>query len=728
MKAGEILNDTYEIIERIGSGGGGTVYKARHLRLQTDVVVKKIRDEVTDRLDSRQEADVLKNLKHPYLPRVYDFIETQDGVYTVMDFMKGENLKAAVKRHGRFSQSQVRKWAEQLGEALSYLHGQNPPVIHSDIKPSNIMLTEDGDVCLIDFNISLAVGGSMESAVGLSAGFSPPEQYSDPALYASVMHDEIRSSRLEQQTDVTELLSDSEREEIYNRYEKQRSGQSDGSDKTGNADHSDYMRYIGKGIDTRSDIYSLGITLCFLLTGVEPPLHFDRRFSPKEAGIDVSEGFAQVLSKMTALSPDERYQNGSEFLNALRNCHKLDRSYVLMRRKQRMRRIAALAALAAGIVLLSGGMYFMRRQKESEYYHVLQQAQEAMKLYDFEGAEELLAEAKDISGARIDAYAREAHLLYLREQYEACISLCEKYINTTPFQIKTQTDEELLGDIYYILGNAYIETGDYDNARAALAGALELNEKNGLYYRDYAVALAKLGQTDAAVKQLEEGIERGLAQDSVYMAQGEIAHVQGQYGDAADYLEQTIRTTDDMQMKKRAVLLCADTYKTMGIEAVDLEIELLEQYRGQFEGNGALVMTEYLAESYARKAGTDEAAAEACYAKALELFTSIYEKGYVTYQLQENMAILYENMDAFDEAEKMLQQMSENYPERYEVYKRLAFLEADRQQMKENEKRDYGQMSVYYGKAKELYSGKEQDMEMDMLDRMMRELEDGGWL
>ena len=115
LAQGTILGDTYEIIEQIGMGGGGIVYRARHLRLQTDVVVKKIKDEVADRLELRKEADILKNLKHPYLPRVYDFIETQDGVYTVMDYISGENMEDAVKKHGRFSQKQVRKWAEQLG-------------------------------------------------------------------------------------------------------------------------------------------------------------------------------------------------------------------------------------------------------------------------------------------------------------------------------------------------------------------------------------------------------------------------------------------------------------------------------------------------------------------------------------------------------------------------------------------------------------------------------------
>ena len=85
-------------------------------------------------------------------------------------------------------------------------------------------------------------------------------------------------------------------------------------------------------------------------------------------------------------------------------------------------------------------------------------------------------------------------------------------------------------------------------------------------------------------------------------------------------------------------------------------------------------------------------------------------------------------MDRFDEAEDFLLQMAGQYPERYEILKRLAYLEADRQQMKDNADRDYSQMQTYYEKAKEMYSEKEQDMEMDMLDRMMQELKDGGWL
>ena len=285
----------------------------------------------------------------------------------------------------------------------------------------------------------------------------------------------------------------------------------------------------------------------------------------------------------------------------------------------------------------------------------------------------------------------------------------------------------MFGNIYFIVGNAYFETGDYPNAENLLRNAFTYNESNGLYFRDHAITLARLGQVDEAKGQLERGIRLGIAQDSIYMAQGEIAHVKGEYESAAEYFKQTIATTSDIQMKKRAILLCVDVYRTIGYDAVDEEIALLEQYRSQFEGNGALVMTQYLAEAYARKAQSDETTAQQYYEKSLALFQSIYDSGYVTFQIQQNMVILYENMKRFDEAETLLLQMTQDYPERYEVYKRLAYLEADRQQMKENKDRDYQKMRAYYEQAKEKYAGKEQDMEMDMLDNMMKELVDGGW-
>ena len=733
LAKGIILENTYEIIEEIGSGGGGVVFKARHLRLRTDVVVKKIKNEVLGKIKSRQEADILKKLKHPYLPRVYDFLETEDGVYTVMDFIRGENLDDAVKRHGKFSQKEVKTWAEQLGEALNYLHSQKPPIIHSDIKPANIMLTEEGNICLIDFNISLAMGSTMESAVGISAGFSPPEQYRDPALYAKITHNYTLQKSI--QASMEDMKSDDERTELLvqelknNKTELQPYERPKKEAAVSLQDTlPQYVPLFGRGIDTRSDIYSLGITLYFLLVGVKPPLDFDKKIPINETNKFISEGFTIILEKMMELDPSKRYQNGGEFLKAIRNCHKLDHRYVVMHRRQMWIQSVALVSLTLGIMFIFGGVYKMRAEKNSAYYNLVSQAQEAMNIYDFAEAEELLNEAKEISKVRVEAYEEEIHLLYLSGNYEECISHGKIYINTTPFLLESETDKELFGNIYYIVGNACFETEDYFNAKLLFEYAMEYNKQNGLYYRDYAITLAKLGQIEEAEKQLEKGIELGIAQDAIYVALGEIAHVKGQYDAAIEYLNQAIETTDDMKMKKRAILLCVDVYKTVGNDAVDQEIDLLEQYISQFEGNGNLVMSEYLAEAYAQKAQTDKIMAEEYYQKSLELFLTIYNNGYVTYQLQQNMAILYEYLGDFEEAEVLLFQMADSYPERYEVYKRLAFLEADKQQMRENADRDYKQMQIYYEKAKEKYSGEEQDLEMDMLDNMMQELVVGGWI
>lgn len=160
----EIISSTYELIERIGSGGGGVVYLANHLRLGKKVVLKADKRKLTTRPELlRREVDVLKNLSHSYIPQVYDFFVENDTVYTAMDYIQGESLDKPLKRGERFSQAQVIKWAIQMLEALDYLHQPihgDPPkgYVHSDIKPANLMKRPNNDICLIDFNIALAIG------------------------------------------------------------------------------------------------------------------------------------------------------------------------------------------------------------------------------------------------------------------------------------------------------------------------------------------------------------------------------------------------------------------------------------------------------------------------------------------------------------------------------------------------------------------------------------------
>ena len=181
----EVIASTYEIKQKIGAGGGGVVYLARHLRLQKDVVLKADKRKITtDEALLRREVNVLKDLRHSNIPQVFDFFFENDTVYTVIDYIQGESLDKPLKRGEHYPQSQIVKWGCQLLGALSYLHSPihgDPPrgYVHSDIKPANIMLTKDGVIRLIDFGIARLVKEDSDTDTEFlgTRGYAPPEQY-----------------------------------------------------------------------------------------------------------------------------------------------------------------------------------------------------------------------------------------------------------------------------------------------------------------------------------------------------------------------------------------------------------------------------------------------------------------------------------------------------------------------------------------------------------------------
>ena len=176
-----LLNNRYRISSLLGKGGMGAVYLAYDLSLEQNVALKSnynpSQDSTTQFL---QEARLLANLRHPTLPRVIDYFILEQTQYLVMDYIPGEDLGAILKRDGMQPVELVLKWAEELGAALNYLHRQNPPVIHRDIKPGNIKLSTGGEAILVDFGIAKAAEASQATAtgaMGYTPGYAPPEQY-----------------------------------------------------------------------------------------------------------------------------------------------------------------------------------------------------------------------------------------------------------------------------------------------------------------------------------------------------------------------------------------------------------------------------------------------------------------------------------------------------------------------------------------------------------------------
>lgn len=313
----QIIASTYEIQRKLGSGGGGVVYLARHLRLEKLVVLKADKRSLSvppERL--RREVDALKNLSHTYIPQVYDFIVEKGTVYTVIDYIEGESLDKPLERGERFSQAQVVEWACQLLEALCYLHSRPPHgILHSDIKPANVMLTPEGDIRLIDFNIALALGAEGAVRVGYSQGYASPEHYGID--YSSHTHMTRSTSSTS-----TALL-----------------------DENGDVIRKEKPRTIL--LDVRSDIYSAGATLYHLFAGARPARDAKKvvPLSPET----VSPAVSDIIRKSMDPDPDLRYQTAEEMLAAFEHLHENDP------RARRHKKRAALTAVSLAALFLLGG-------------------------------------------------------------------------------------------------------------------------------------------------------------------------------------------------------------------------------------------------------------------------------------------------------------------------------------------------------------------------------------
>lgn len=182
LNPGSILEGRYRLDRLLGQGGMGAVYRAWDLRLEQWVALKENTLTTTDaQTQFAQEARVLARLHHHNLPRVIDHFITAQGVqYLVMDFIEGKNLAEELQARGRLLPNEVMGWFGQICDALHYMHSQNPPIIHRDIKPQNIRVTPDGRAVLVDFGLT-KVGSQQQrtatGALGITPGFSPPEQY-----------------------------------------------------------------------------------------------------------------------------------------------------------------------------------------------------------------------------------------------------------------------------------------------------------------------------------------------------------------------------------------------------------------------------------------------------------------------------------------------------------------------------------------------------------------------
>jgi serine/threonine protein kinase len=263
LERGTLLHKRYRIVEILGQGGMGSVYRAMDENLGVEVALKEnlfTTDEYSRQF--RLEAVILANLRHPNLPRVTDhFVIGEQGQYLVMDYIEGEDLRQRMERLGYIPEEEAIQIGAAICDALAYLHSRKPPIIHRDVKPGNVKITPDGHIFLVDFGLAKVVQGSQQAtttgARAMTPGYSPPEQY--------------------------------------------------GTART----------------DARTDIYSLGATLYAALCGVIPEDGLARamdnaQLTPlRKRNAKVSRRLAAAIEKSMAIYPEDRFQTAEEFKKAL---------------------------------------------------------------------------------------------------------------------------------------------------------------------------------------------------------------------------------------------------------------------------------------------------------------------------------------------------------------------------------------------------------------------------
>jgi eukaryotic-like serine/threonine-protein kinase len=310
---GKILSH-YRIIEQIGAGGMGVVYRARDERLDRDVALKVlsanlVSDEAA-RKRLRREARALSRLNHPHINLIYDF-DSQGGVdFLVMEFVQGENLAHRLQS-GPFTEAEVMSVGVQIAEALEEAHASG--IVHRDLKPGNVMLTDRGVVKVLDFGLAKTLEPDLRGAESLTA----------PGMIAGTLP---------------------------------------------------YMApemFRGVEADARVDVYALGAVLYEIATGarafpqettaslIEAVLKDPPRV-PTTIAPNLSEGLEGVILKTLEKDPGARYSTASEVVAALQGVG-ATRTTISAPRSRRGRRPWAPAAVIGAVVLAGLGLVIAAR-------------------------------------------------------------------------------------------------------------------------------------------------------------------------------------------------------------------------------------------------------------------------------------------------------------------------------------------------------------------------------
>ncbi len=320
LEINSILDNRYRIDKVIGSGGMGTVFLTTDMTDHTQWAVKEQKINPSNRRRLLLEAEMMEKVTHPAFPRLRSKKESNGFLYIVMEYIRGVTLSKILAEQGALPESEALSIFRQVADALIYLHDLETPIVYRDFKTSNLMLEESGRVRIIDLGIAQE--------------------------YSSESGAEVKTVALTRGYAAPEQ---------YNKRYK---------------------------LDTRADIYALGVTMHYLVTGKnpnKPPYVFApiRKLCP-----EASRALELIIKKCLQPNPDNRYANARQLAYDLNRIDELDAK---LRERLRLRKI--LAAVSAALILsvaLAVYMINLNSQTDSvnEYYSYIESAQKAETLED----------------------------------------------------------------------------------------------------------------------------------------------------------------------------------------------------------------------------------------------------------------------------------------------------------------------------------------------------------
>lgn len=381
-----VLKDKYKIIKTIGSGGMGIVYLAENIKLGSKWAIKVIPKNKKVDFDLLAEPNILKNLNHPSLPRIIDIEEDDKNIYIIEDFIEGLPLDKQLQTRRFFGEETVIEWAKQLCRILHYLHKQKPhPIIYRDMKPSNIIVSADNQVKVIDFGIARefkADRGSDTSYMG-TRGYAAPEQY--------------------------------------------------GRGQT----------------DARTDIYSLGVTMYHLLTGKSPNEPPYELLPLRRVDRSFSEGISFIVQKCVQNNPAKRYQDTEQLLHDLNNIHLFNSYYKRQKNMENIKQTCRFAGLLLSLAVSLISAKAVIKERQNRYHKLMETGYQYLNILQFQDAKNYFDEAVRTEKKNPDPYLGIAQIFLKQGQYEECTNYLEEISGKLPGCKDTAAYNYLRGSVLY---------------------------------------------------------------------------------------------------------------------------------------------------------------------------------------------------------------------------------------------------------------------------------------